>query len=47
MLVISELVGQSENGQILDSSTIWERFMNSLPCGEMVGRYTHNSEEFG
>ncbi|MGA9844422.1 MAG: hypothetical protein WBQ25_19150, partial [Nitrososphaeraceae archaeon] len=45
--LISELVGQSENGQILDSSTIWERFMNSLPCGEMVGRYTYNSEEFG
>ena len=47
--LISGLVDKNKNegGSALESSAIWEQFKTELPGGEMIGRFTYNSEEFG
>ena len=42
--LISKLV--KEKGATLESSIIWEKFIELLPGGELIGRLTYKTEEF-
>ena len=42
--LVSDLVTQ--HGATLDSSVIWQGFIDALPGGEKIGKFTYKSEEF-